>query len=83
VNEIFISAAVKGTLMMDGGSVDLVALQTSVADSKENILPAEQDVWRATRTVWKKWWCSFGYNYVLAAILQAKLRKINVRVRCV
>jgi hypothetical protein len=83
VNENFISTAVKGTLMMDGGSVDLVALQISVTDSKENILPTAQDVRRAARTVWKKWWCSFGYNYMLAGILQAKLRKINVRVRCV
>jgi hypothetical protein len=36
--------------------------------NEPNILPTDQDVWRAVRVVLKKWWCSFGYDYVLGAI---------------
>jgi hypothetical protein len=31
-------------------------------------LPAERNVRRVVWAVLKKWWCSFGYDYVLAAI---------------
>jgi hypothetical protein len=41
VNKKIISAAVEGTLVMAGGSIDLVALQASTTDSGANILPTE------------------------------------------
>jgi hypothetical protein len=68
VNENFISTAVEGALVMAGESVDLNALQDTAAVNEPNILPTDQDVWRAVRVVLKKWWCSFGYDYVLGAI---------------
>jgi hypothetical protein len=80
VNNNFISAAVEGTLTMAKSYVDLGVLQTVAADSRADILPAEKYVRRATRVVSKKWWCSFGYDYVLAAI-QAKFHVVTARVR--
>jgi hypothetical protein len=77
MNENFVSAVVDGTLVMVGGSIDLAALQASAADSGADILPAELDVQRAACAVSKKWWHSFGCNYVLVAI-QARLCKVNV-----
>jgi hypothetical protein len=74
VNENFISIAVEGTLMMAGDSVHLATLQTIAVDSGADILPTERDVRRVTRAVSKKWWCSFGYNYVLN-VIQAKLHE--------
>jgi hypothetical protein len=68
VNKNFISAVVKGTLIMAGDSINLGSLQTMVADSGSYILPTERDVRRATREVSKKWWRSFSYDYVLAVI---------------
>jgi hypothetical protein len=68
VNENFVTAAIEGALIMAGSSVDLDALQDAAAASGVDILPAERDVRRAARMVSKKWWCSFGYNYVLDAI---------------
>jgi hypothetical protein len=82
VNKKFVSATVEGALMMVGGSVNLAALQASTADSRVDILPAERDVRRVTRVVSQKWWRSFGYNFVLAAI-QARLHGVNVHVQCV
>jgi hypothetical protein len=77
VNKNFVSAVVKGALMMAGDSVDLNALQSVAADSGADILPAERDVRRVARAVSKKWWCSFGYNYMLAAI-RTKHEKVHV-----
>jgi hypothetical protein len=76
-NSIF--AAVEGTLVMAGESVNLGALQTMAADMKVDILLAEQDVRRSVRAVVKKWWCSFGYDCVLATI-RAKLREVTAHV---
>jgi hypothetical protein len=53
---------------MAGESDDLDAFQDVAAESRPGILPVDRDVWRAARAVSKKWWCSFGYNYVLDAI---------------
>jgi hypothetical protein len=52
---------------MDGSYVDLDALQDDAAASVVDILPAECDVHRDACMVSKKWWHSFGYNYVLDA----------------
>jgi hypothetical protein len=43
-------------------------LQAVATDGGVDILPIEQDVRRAVRAVSKKWWQSFGYNYVLTTI---------------
>jgi hypothetical protein len=67
VNEKFVTAAIKGALTMAGDSVDLDAIQGAAAESGMDVLPAGPNVRRATRAVSKKWWRSFGYNYVLAA----------------
>jgi hypothetical protein len=82
VNENFVSTVVEGTLAMAGGSVDLSALKASAADSGADILPVERDVRRAMHAVSRKWWRSFGYNYVLASI-QARLREVTIQTLCV
>jgi hypothetical protein len=76
VNENFISAVVKGTLMMAGESIDLGALQDAASISEADILPMDRDVRRAACAVSKKWWRSFGYDYVLGAI-HAKLHEVT------
>jgi hypothetical protein len=53
---------------MAGDSMDLAALQTVAVDRGVDILPKEQDVRRAACVILRKWWRSFGYNYVLATI---------------
>jgi ATP:corrinoid adenosyltransferase len=53
VNKNFASAAVEGTLIMAGNSIDLAALQTMATDSGSNILPVERDVRKATHAVSK------------------------------
>jgi hypothetical protein len=55
VNENFISAVVKGALMMAGESIDLDALQDVAAESGADILPMRRDVQRVARAVSKKW----------------------------
>jgi hypothetical protein len=65
VNENFVTATIKGALVMAGSSVDLDALQDAAAASEVDILPMERDVHRVTCAVSKKWWHSFGYDYVL------------------
>jgi hypothetical protein len=79
VNENFVTAAVKGAPVMTGDSVDLDALQSAAAESGADVLPTECDVWRVMWAVSKKWWHSFGYNYVLVAI-RAKHEKMLVYI---
>jgi hypothetical protein len=55
VNESFISAAIEGTLVMAGDSMDLAALQTVAVDRGVDILPEEQDVRRAACVILRKW----------------------------
>jgi hypothetical protein len=66
VNENFISVTVEGALIMASEYADLNALQDAAAVSEADIMPT--DVRRAVNMVSKKWWCSFGYNYVMGAI---------------
>jgi hypothetical protein len=68
VNANFVSTAAKGALVMAGEYVDLDSLQDAAAASGADIWPTECGVQRAVRAVSKKWWCSFGYDYVLGAI---------------
>jgi hypothetical protein len=75
INENFISVAIDGTLMIAGDSVDLAALQTVTIDSEADILHMGRDVQKVARAVSKKWWRSFGYDFVLAAI-RAKLSEV-------
>jgi hypothetical protein len=63
-NEICVSVAVEGTLMMAESSVDLAALQASIADSG-------RDARRVVHEILKKWWHSFSYNYVFEFNLMA------------
>jgi hypothetical protein len=76
INENFISATIEGALVMAGQSIDLSALQDTAAVSGANILPVELGVRRAAHAVVKKWWRSFGYDYVLAAI-HTKLHEVT------
>jgi hypothetical protein len=46
------------------------------AYSRADILLMEWNVQKVARTVLKKWWRSFGYDYVLAAI-RAKLLEVT------
>jgi hypothetical protein len=68
VNENFITTVVVGALIMARDFVNIDALQSASAESGADILPTECGVLRAARAVSKKWWRSFGYDYVLAAI---------------
>jgi hypothetical protein len=68
INENFVTAVVDSALVMAGDSVDLYALQSVAAESGLDILAAECGVRRAARAMSKKWWRSFGCDYVLAAI---------------
>jgi hypothetical protein len=68
VKENFVTAAVEGALILAGDSVDLNALQSAATKSGADVLPTECDVRRAAWVVSKKWWNSFGYDYVLVAI---------------
>jgi hypothetical protein len=81
VNENLVSAAVEGALVMAVGSVDLAALQASIAVSGADVLPGERDVRKASHAVARKWWHSFSYNSTLAAI-QARLREANCCLQC-
>jgi hypothetical protein len=48
-------------------------------NSGADILPMGRGVRKAARAVSRKWWSSFGYDYVMAAI-QAKLREVIARM---
>jgi hypothetical protein len=48
-----------------------------VQKDKFDVLPTENDVWRTARTVLKKLWLSFSYDYVFTSIC-AKLEKVLV-----
>jgi hypothetical protein len=82
INEIFISVVVEGALLMVGDSVDLDALKTVATDIRVDILPAGRDVRNIMWAVSRKWWCSFGYDYVLATI-QAKFSEVIGHVQLV
>jgi hypothetical protein len=79
VNENFITAAVEGVLIMASSFVDFDALQDAAASSRVDILPVGRDVRSAACAVSKKWWRSFGYNYMLDAI-HARFRELIANV---
>jgi hypothetical protein len=68
VNENFASVAIEGALALAGSSVDLEVVRVAASKSCMDALPAASSVWKAARAVLKKWWRSFGYDYVLAMI---------------
>jgi hypothetical protein len=80
VNGNFISAVVEGTLVIARNSIDLAALQAMAAECGADILPVGWDGRKAARVVSNKWWSSFCYDYVLAAI-QAKFQEVIARVQ--
>jgi hypothetical protein len=66
--ENFATATIEGPLALARDSIDVDAVEVASSESGVNVLPAEPDVRRAARAVSKKWWCSFGYDYVLSVI---------------
>jgi hypothetical protein len=68
VNENFATAAIEGALAMDGDLVNFDVVRVTTVESGVDVLPARPDVRRAERAVLKKWWHSFGYNFVLSVI---------------
>jgi hypothetical protein len=82
VNKNFIPTAVEGTLMMTGDSIDLASLQIVATDNGADILPAGRDVRKAARAMSRKWWRSFGYDYMLFAI-RAKFCEVIAHVQLI
>jgi hypothetical protein len=68
VNENFATAAIEGALAMARDSVDFDGVRCAAAESGAENLPTGHDVRRAVWAVSNKWWHSFGYDYVMAAI---------------
>jgi hypothetical protein len=68
VNENLATTVIEGALAMAGDLVDLDVVRGMAAESGADVLPVGHNVQRAARAVSKKWWRSFGYDYVLAAI---------------
>jgi hypothetical protein len=68
MKENFATAAIEGALAMARDSVDFDGVWRVAVESGAEILPTGLDVHRATRAVSKKWWHSFSYDYVMAAI---------------
>jgi hypothetical protein len=75
VNGNFAAAAIEGALAMDGDSIDFDAVRVAASESSIDVLPTGPDVRRAARSISKKWWPSFGYNYVLS-IIRAKKAEV-------
>jgi hypothetical protein len=80
INGNLISAAIESSLMITGNSIDLAALHAVVADSGADILPMGWDVRKAVQAASKKWWHSFGYDYMLVTI-QTKFREVIAHVQ--
>jgi hypothetical protein len=68
VNENFATAAIEGALAFASDSIDLDAMQVATFEGGTYVLPAGSSVWKAARAISKKWWRSFGYDYVLSVI---------------
>jgi hypothetical protein len=77
VNKNFATAAIEGALAMASDSIDLDVVRGVVAEGGVDVLLAGSDVRRVTRAVSKKWWCPFGYSYVLS-IIRAKQEEVLV-----
>jgi hypothetical protein len=77
VNENFASAAIEGALAMVGDSVDLDAVRNAASEGGADVFPVGPVVQRAARAVSKKWWHSFGYDYV-SPIIHAREEKVSV-----
>jgi hypothetical protein len=68
VNENFATTAIEGALAMAGDLIDLDVVRGTATKGGADVLPTGSDVRRVARAVSKKWWCTFGYNYVLSVI---------------
>jgi hypothetical protein len=75
VNEYFTTAVIEGALTMASDLVDLDIVRSTAVECGANVLPTGPDVRRAVRAILKKWWHSFGYNYVLS-VIRAKQREV-------
>jgi hypothetical protein len=68
VNENFATAAIEGALVLAGDSIDPEVVRNAAFEAGADILPATSGVRQAAQAISKKWWWSFGYDYVLSAI---------------
>jgi hypothetical protein len=68
VNENFATAAIEGALALAGDSIHLGDVRAATSEGGMDVLPAGSSVRKAARAISKKWWCSFGYDYVLSVI---------------
>jgi hypothetical protein len=68
MNENFATTAIEGALTLATNSVDLEAVRVATSGGGADVLPAVSGVWKAARAVSKKWWRSFGYDYMLSVI---------------
>jgi hypothetical protein len=80
MNENFATAAIEGALLMAEDSVDLDDVWGAATEIDAVFFPAGHNIRRAAWAVSKKWWRSFGCDYVLAAI-RANHEKVLVYLR--
>jgi hypothetical protein len=77
VNENFATAAIEGALVLAGDSVDLEAVRVGASEGGTVVLPAGSSVQKAVRAVSKKWWRSFGYDYILSVIRAQQVKVLS------
>jgi hypothetical protein len=68
MNENFATAAIEGVLALAGDLVDFDAMRVAASEGGVDVLPVGFGVQKAARAISKKWWRSFGYDYVLSII---------------
>jgi hypothetical protein len=77
VNENFATAAIEGALVMAGDSIDLDVLRGVASVGDADVLPTGSNMRRVAWAISKKWWCPFGYDYVLS-VIHAKQEEVLV-----
>jgi hypothetical protein len=55
-------------------SIDPKAVRAAASEADTNISTAASGIQKAARAVLKKWWHSFGYDYVLSAIRAQQMK---------
>jgi hypothetical protein len=75
MNENFATAAIKGALALADNSVDLEAVQVASSEGSADVLPTASGVRKVAWAISRKWWWSFGYDYVLS-VIHAQLSKV-------
>jgi hypothetical protein len=77
VNENFATAAIEGALALASDSVDFEVMRVAASQGDADVLPARSGMRKAARAVWKKWWRSFGYDYVLSIICAQQMEVLS------